>query len=143
MFLKIQFFFVLYEDIDNEVRIKYQCHIDDDKQATCVMLASMILELQTQYENMDVHIIIMYLKELFYVTSRTKSYETSKELFHCKMAKGSSMNTYLLRMIDYFKKLDHLNFVMDLESSVDLVLQSKHKSVLGASRMTRELITIM
>jgi hypothetical protein len=32
MFLKIQFFFVLYEDIDNEVRIKYQCHINNDKQ---------------------------------------------------------------------------------------------------------------
>jgi len=60
------------------------------------MLASMILELQIQHENMDVHLIIMYLKELFYVTSRTKNYETSKELFHCKMAKGSSMNTHLL-----------------------------------------------
>jgi hypothetical protein len=31
MFLKIQFFFILYEDVDNEVRTKYQHHIDDDK----------------------------------------------------------------------------------------------------------------
>jgi hypothetical protein len=32
---------------------------------------------------------------------------------------------------------------MDHKLSVDLVLQSKHKSLLGASRMTRELVIIM
>jgi len=54
---------------------------------------------------MDAHIIIMYLKELFDVTSRIERYETSNEFFHYKMREGSSMNTYVLRIIGYFKKL--------------------------------------
>jgi hypothetical protein len=52
---------------------------------------------------MDVHIIIKHLKELFDTIRCTKRYETSTKLFHCKMKEGSSMNTYMLRMIDYFK----------------------------------------
>jgi hypothetical protein len=31
MFLKILTPYILNEDIDNEVRTKYQCHIDDNK----------------------------------------------------------------------------------------------------------------
>jgi len=53
------------------------------------------------------------------------------------------MNTHVLRMIGYFKKLGQLGFVIDHESSVDLVLQSRPKSLLRASRMTRELIIIV
>ena len=65
MFLKILTPYVLDEDIDNEVRTKYQCHIDDNKQATYVMLSSMSLELQTYHENMDAYVVIMHFKELF------------------------------------------------------------------------------
>jgi len=89
--------------------IEYQCHIDDDEQVKCVMLACMSLELQ---ENMDDHIIIMHLIELFDATSWSKRYETSKKLFRCKMTEGSSLNTFVLRMIDYFNKLDQLGFIM-------------------------------
>jgi hypothetical protein len=88
---------------------EYQCHIDDDEQVKCVMLACMSLEIQ---ENMDDHIIIMHLIELFDAASRSKRYKTSKKLFHCKMTEGSSLYTFVLRMIDYFKKLGQLGFVM-------------------------------
>jgi hypothetical protein len=53
-----------------------------------VMLANMSLELQTQHENIDTHIIIMHLKKLFWCI---EMYETFKELFHCKIKKGSSI----------------------------------------------------
>ena len=49
------------------------------------MLASIPSELQRQHENMDAHIIIMHLKELFDEASMTERYKTSKEFFHCKM----------------------------------------------------------
>lgn len=53
------------------------------------------------------------------------------------------MNTHVLKMIDYFKKLGQLGFVINHELSIDLVLQSKHKSLLEASRMTSVLVIIM
>ena len=43
----------------------YQHHIDDDEQGARLMLANMTSILEKQHENMDVHIIIIHLKELF------------------------------------------------------------------------------
>jgi hypothetical protein len=37
---------------------------------------------------------------------------------------GSSLNTYVLKIIGYINKLGQLGFIMDHELSVDLVLQS-------------------
>ena len=93
-------------------RTEYQYHINDNEQAKCVMLPCMSLELQN---NMDAHIIIMHLKELFDTASRTKRYETSNKLFRCKMTYGSSFNTFVLRIIDYFKKFGQLGFVMTIK----------------------------
>lgn len=69
-------------------------------------------------------ILIMHLKELFNEASRTKRYEISMELLHCKMIEGSLVNTYALKIIIYIKTLSQLGFVMDCELSVDLVLHS-------------------
>jgi len=62
-------------------------------------------ELQRQHENMDAHTMIMHLKELFEWTNKTKRNENSKELLCCKMIKGSSVNTHVLKMIGYIEKL--------------------------------------
>lgn len=70
-----------------------------------MMLASVSLELQIHHENMDAHIIIMYLKELYGATKCNERYESFKELFCYKMTEGSSVNTYVLRMIGYFKEI--------------------------------------
>jgi len=56
---------------------------------------------------------------------------------------GSSMHIHVLRMIDYFKKLGQLGFFMGHELSVGQVLQSKYKSLLGASSITKELVIIV
>ena len=66
----------------------------------------------------------MHLKELFYETSRIERYKTSKKLFCCKMTEGFLVNTHVLKMIGYIKKLGQLSFVMDHKLNVDLVLQS-------------------
>jgi hypothetical protein len=46
------------------------------------------------------------------------------------MTEGSSVNTHVLKMIGYIKKLDQLGFVIDHELSVDLVLHSLPKNFL-------------
>jgi hypothetical protein len=38
---------VINKDIDDEVKTEYQCHIDDNKHAICVMLSNISLKLQT------------------------------------------------------------------------------------------------
>ena len=72
----------------------------------------------------------MHLNKLFDEASRTEMYETSKKLFCCMMTEGSSVNTHVLKMIGYIKKLDQLGFVMNHELSVDLVLHSLPKNFL-------------
>ncbi|KAG8633746.1 hypothetical protein MANES_18G144816v8 [Manihot esculenta] len=53
------------ENANDNVKDKYDRHIDEDVQATCVMLASMTPELQKKHENMNTRTIIFHLKELF------------------------------------------------------------------------------
>jgi len=109
-------------DVEEEVRNKHQHRVDEDEQTACVMLASMSPKLQRQHENMDAYNMIMHLKTLFDEASRTQIYETFKELFYYKMTKGSLVNTNVLKMIGYIKKLSQLGFVMDYKLTIDLVL---------------------
>ena len=43
----------------------YEKHINDDTDVTCLMLATMIPELQKQHEQMDAHVMIEHLKRMF------------------------------------------------------------------------------
>jgi len=66
---------------------------------------------------MDAHTIIIHLKEFFDEASRIERYENSKELFRCKMTKGSSVNNHVSKIIGHIKKLGKLGFIMDHELS--------------------------
>ena len=68
--------------------------------------------------------ILMYLQDLFGAQSRYERYQTSYELFQCKMTEGSPVGPHDLHMINLIEKLACLGFVMDHELSIDLVLQS-------------------
>jgi hypothetical protein len=76
----------------------------------------------------------MHLKELFDVANRIEMYKTSKKLFRCNMIEGSLINTHVLRMISYFRKLGQLDFVMNHELSVVLIFQSRYEISIEASR---------
>jgi hypothetical protein len=116
------------EDAKEEIRNEHQCYVNDDDQAICVMLANISTKLQRQHGNMDAHTMIMHLKKLLDEASRIERYETSKELFHYKMIEDSLVNTHVLKMIGYIKRLGQLNVFMDHELSIDLVLQSLPKA---------------
>lgn len=64
------------ENVDNEVRAEYQLYINNNEHVIYMIIASMSLELQRQYEN----IIIMHLKEVFDVISRIERFKTLKKL---------------------------------------------------------------
>jgi hypothetical protein len=84
----------------------------------------MSLELQRQYENINIHTIILHLKKMFDATSRSEIYEIFKELYHYKMTEVFLVNTHVLIMISYFEKLGQLGFFMNRGLSVHLVSQS-------------------
>ena len=77
---------------------------------------------------MDLQSILLNLKELYGEENRTNRYEISKQLFHARMSDGSSVQVYVLKMIDLITRLGQLGFVMDGELSQDLILQSLSKS---------------
>ena len=102
----------------------YNRYKDAEDMATCLMLASMSPDLQKQHEHMNAQEILMHLQELFGAQSRYERFQTSKELFQCKMTEDSSVGAHVLKMINLIEKLARLGFVMDHELSIDLVLQS-------------------
>ncbi|XP_017972520.1 PREDICTED: uncharacterized protein LOC108661142 [Theobroma cacao] len=65
----------------NEDKEAYRVYMDDLDQATCVMLASMALDLQKQHKAMNVLDIILNFREMFNKKSHTERFDISKELF--------------------------------------------------------------
>ena len=68
----------------------YQKHVDDSEIASCIMLASMTIELQMQHETMEAYDIVIHLKKLFDKNARSERFEISKLLFSTKMQVGTS-----------------------------------------------------
>ena len=95
----------LGEDAFEEERATYKMLKDDSVTIKCIMLASMSYELQRQHEDMDVSSILLNRKELYGEQSQTARYEISKQLFRARMTEGSSMQTYILNMIDLITHL--------------------------------------
>ena len=102
----------------------FKKHQDDALDVGCLMLATMISELQKQHENMDAYDMIVHLKKLYQEQARQERYDVSKSLFGCKMAEGSPVGTHVLKMIGYIENLDRLGFPLGQELATDLILQS-------------------
>ncbi|VFQ88800.1 unnamed protein product, partial [Cuscuta campestris] len=52
------------------IKDAYEKHVKDDNQVSCVMLATMITELQKQHEDMKAHEMIVALRQLYQGQSR-------------------------------------------------------------------------
>ncbi|VFQ69678.1 unnamed protein product [Cuscuta campestris] len=71
------------------VKDAYKKHVKDDNQVSCVMLATMITELQKQHEDMKAHEMIVALRQLYQGQSRHERFLVSKALFSCKLSSGN------------------------------------------------------
>ena len=106
---------------DIEIWQKLKKDADDSQ---CTMLASMMPKLQKQHEHMDLYSIILYLKEMLQEQARFERYETSKELFQSKMAKGSPIAPHVIHTMGLIENLEQLGFIMDNDLYIDLIFQS-------------------
>ncbi|KAG5253237.1 hypothetical protein IMY05_001G0089800 [Salix suchowensis] len=57
----------------------------------------MLPKLRRKRGNINAQTMIMYFKELFNEASRNERHVTSKEFFHCKIIKGSLVNTHIMK----------------------------------------------
>ncbi|KAL4310403.1 hypothetical protein GQ457_01G021330 [Hibiscus cannabinus] len=107
---------------------KFKKHMDDMLDVGCLMLATMVHELQKQHEDMSVYEMIQNLKEIYEGQARQERYETSKTLFQCKMNEGSPVGTYVIKMMGYIQTLEKLGFPLKNELETDVIMQSLQDS---------------
>lgn len=104
--------------------------------ARTYILASITNELQRQHEHMtDAHSMIMNLSELYGEHSRTVKYEIFKQLFKAKMAEDTDVGDHVLKMINLIGQLEMLDFYMDVELQIDLILSRSHNFFLIYSQL--------
>ncbi|KAK8597116.1 hypothetical protein V6N12_065592 [Hibiscus sabdariffa] len=103
---------------------KFMKHLDDMLYVSCLMLATMSLELQKQHEDMNAYNMIQNLKEIYEGQARQERYETSKALFQCKMSEGSPVGAHVIKMMGYIQTLEKLRFPLKDELATDVILQS-------------------
>ncbi|XP_054782699.1 uncharacterized protein LOC129289995 [Prosopis cineraria] len=106
----------------------YTKHTNDLVDVGCLMLATMVSELQRHLEHMEAYEMIVHLKEIFQQQVRQERYETIKALHSCKMAEGASFSTHVLKMKSYIDHLERLGFPLNQEFATDLILNSLLKS---------------
>ena len=68
--------------------------------------------------------IILSLREMFGEQGRSARQETIRQIYNTKMAEGTSVREYCLKMISNLNTLEVLGADIDGESQMDMILQS-------------------
>ncbi|VFQ61951.1 unnamed protein product, partial [Cuscuta campestris] len=109
------------------VKDAYEKHVKDDNQVSCVMLATMITELQKQHEDMKAHEMIVALRQQYQGQSSHEHFLMSKALFSCKLSSGNpkELATYLiLQSLPELYKGFVMNYMMhDLDKPLPELLK--------------------
>ncbi|PNX91697.1 hypothetical protein L195_g047830, partial [Trifolium pratense] len=87
-------------------RDAYSKHFNDVVEVSCIMLATMTVELQKQHENMVAFNMIEHLKTLYQEQARHERFDVSKALFQTK--EGSPVGPHVLKVIGYVENLERL-----------------------------------
>jgi hypothetical protein len=103
-------------------RIAHEKHCDDVLIVNCLMLATMSPDLQKQYEHVDAYTMIQGLCGIFKNQARVERYNISKALFACKLAEGSPISPYVIKMMGYIETLTKLGCEIkdDLATNMNL-----------------------
>ncbi|KAD4586260.1 hypothetical protein E3N88_23861 [Mikania micrantha] len=109
-------------------RKAYDKHVDDSVKVSCLMLASMIPELQKSLEHMKAYEMIQHLLEMFQQHSRHERFEVIRSLLGCHMQEGSSVSTHVLKMKGFIDHLARLDCPLTNELAGDIILNSLPKS---------------
>nr|GEW37790.1 hypothetical protein [Tanacetum cinerariifolium] len=86
------------------------------------MASSMIIELQTTFENAWAYEMNQQLKEMFQAKASKERLDVVKFLIACKPKLGASICAFVLEMKGYFDRLESLNILFDAKFSINIIL---------------------
>ena len=105
-------------------RDAYKKHLNDSVDVTCLMLATMVPDLQKQFEAMEAFDMMRHLKEMFQEQACQERFLTMKALNECKMAHGTSVSAHVLKMKGYLDQLERLGALLSKKLAIDTILGS-------------------
>ncbi|KAJ1270543.1 hypothetical protein BS78_06G059800 [Paspalum vaginatum] len=101
-------------------RRAHEKYYNDSLDVGCLMLATMSLELQKQYEDLDAFNMIEGLHGMFESQARVEKYNTSKALFGSNLAEGNPISPHVIKMIGHIEALGRLGIEPELTTDVIL-----------------------
>ncbi|KAJ9558333.1 hypothetical protein OSB04_012947 [Centaurea solstitialis] len=104
------------------IREEYEKRLTESNEAACLMLATMVPELQKGMESLGAYDMANQLKDMFQRQARQERYDNVKALSECKMAPGSSVSVHVLKMKSYIDQLERLGFPISQELATDFIL---------------------
>jgi hypothetical protein len=102
----------------------YEKQCDDVLNVSCLMLTTMVPDLQKQYEHVDAYTMIHGLCGMFENQVRTERYNISKALFACKLAEGSPVSPHVIKMMGYLETVNKLGCELKDDLATDVIIQS-------------------
>ncbi|GKD16079.1 zinc finger, CCHC-type containing protein, partial [Tanacetum coccineum] len=109
------------------VRKSYTCRVAEQQEVACLMMVSMIPEIQKNLEDRPAFEILQVLKTMFQQQAEQELFETVKAFHACKQEEGQSISTYVLKMKVYLDQMERLGYPMPLVLGVNLILTSLSK----------------
>ncbi|PWA69096.1 zinc finger, CCHC-type [Artemisia annua] len=109
------------------VRNAYNNRKNEQQEVACLMLASMIPELQKNLENLVAFDMLRELKVMFEQQAEQELFDTVKSFHACKQEEGQSVSSYVMKMKGYLDQMDRLGYPMPQILGVSLILTSLSK----------------
>jgi len=111
------------------VRNAHQKHTNDLLEVGYLILATMSPELQTGLMDTGAYDMIRQLREMFQAQARTEKYDATKALSSCKMAKGTSVSTHVMKIKGHLDHLERLGHPVSLQLATDMILNSSWTTI--------------
>nr|KAJ0184444.1 hypothetical protein LSAT_V11C900461400 [Lactuca sativa] len=102
-------------------------HVDDSLDVSCLMLATMVPDLQWDLELFTAFDMIEHLNQMFGQQARTERFETVRALHGMKMEESRNMSTHVLKMKSYMDQLERLGSPYPQDLATYLILNSLPK----------------
>ncbi|KAL0313417.1 UNVERIFIED_CONTAM: hypothetical protein Sradi_5741000 [Sesamum radiatum] len=115
----------LHEGSSPEERVTFDKWHEDNRKVRSIILASMMNEIQKQYDRLeDVPSIMLRMKYVYAVPDRHIRYAATKVFFGTKMAEGSPVQSHEVTMLSLVEKLEDLKAGLNNDTYIDVILQS-------------------
>ncbi|PWA43105.1 zinc finger, CCHC-type [Artemisia annua] len=100
---------------------------NEQQEVACLMLASMIPELQKNLENLAAFDMLRELKVMFEQQAEQELFDTVRSFHAYKQEEGQSVSSYVMKMKGYLDQMDRLGYPMPQILRVSLILTSLSK----------------